>query len=309
METLAVVLKEPRTIDLTKVDLALGTTDNRVLVRVDYSGISAGTERLLWEGAMPPFPGMGYPLVPGYETVGRVVESTDDAFRPGDAVFVPGAHCYKDVKPIFGGAAANLFCDPARLHRIDGADAQMTLLALASTAHHAIAVGGVPDLIIGHGVLGALMARITVALGHPAPTVHELHTGRMTGRDYPVVTPESDERRDYRCVVDASGSRQVIDTAVSRLARSGTITLAGFYGERLDFAFPVAFMREARIQIAAEWKANDLVVVRELLGSGALSLDGLISHVAPVTAAASAYTTAFTDPDCLKMVLNWGSVH
>jgi myo-inositol-1(or 4)-monophosphatase len=35
-----------------------------------HSGISTGTERLLWDGTMPPFPGLGYPLVPGYETVG-----------------------------------------------------------------------------------------------------------------------------------------------------------------------------------------------------------------------------------------------
>ena len=32
---------------------------------VEWSGISTGTERLLWSGRMPPFPGLGYPLVPG----------------------------------------------------------------------------------------------------------------------------------------------------------------------------------------------------------------------------------------------------
>jgi 3-hydroxyethyl bacteriochlorophyllide a dehydrogenase len=44
-----------------------------VVVKSTWSGISAGTEKLLFEGRMPAFPGMGYPLVPGYETVGRVV--------------------------------------------------------------------------------------------------------------------------------------------------------------------------------------------------------------------------------------------
>ena len=41
-------------------------------VAVSFSGISTGTERLLWEGTMPPFPGLSYPLVPGYETVGTI---------------------------------------------------------------------------------------------------------------------------------------------------------------------------------------------------------------------------------------------
>lgn len=46
---------------------------SHVLVEVHYSGISTGTEKLLWTGKMPNFPGMGYPLIPGYESVGRIM--------------------------------------------------------------------------------------------------------------------------------------------------------------------------------------------------------------------------------------------
>lgn len=34
--------------------------------KVEYSSIKPGTESLLWEGAMPAFPGMGYPLVSAF---------------------------------------------------------------------------------------------------------------------------------------------------------------------------------------------------------------------------------------------------
>ncbi len=54
--------------------------------------------------------------------------------------------------------------------------------------------------------------------------------------------------------------------------------LAGFYSEPLSFAFPPAFMREARIRVAAEWQRADLVAVKQLVESGRLSLDGLITH-------------------------------
>ena len=54
--------------------------------------------------------------------------------------------------------------------------------------------------------------------------------------------------------------------------------LAGFYADRLSFAFPPAFMREARLRIAAQWRPDDLVTVRRLIGDGSLSLDGLITH-------------------------------
>ena len=61
------------------------------------------------------------------------------------------------------------------------------------------------------------------------------------------------------------------------MARGGEIVLAGFY-DRLSFAFPPAFMREARLRIAAEFRPEDLETVRRLVECGNLSLDGLITH-------------------------------
>jgi 3-hydroxyethyl bacteriochlorophyllide a dehydrogenase len=37
-------------------------------------------------------------------------------------------------------------------------------------------------------------------------------------------------------------------------------------------------MREAQIRVAAQWKKHDLQAVTALVESGALSLDGLITH-------------------------------
>ena len=64
-------------------------------------------------------------------------------------------------------------------------------------------------------------------------------------------------------------------------------------------------MREARLRIAAEWKAPDLLAVQALLAAGRLSLDGLITHTEAATRAPDAYRTAFTDAACLKMILDW----
>ena len=73
----------------------------------------------------------------------------------------------------------------------------------------------------------------------------------------------------------------------------------------LSFAFPPAFMKEARLRVAAEWAREDLLAVSSLIGSGALSLGGLITHQAQASDAPQAYRTAFEDPECLKMILNW----
>ncbi|MES1162693.1 MAG: alcohol dehydrogenase catalytic domain-containing protein, partial [Rhizobacter sp.] len=74
MNALAVVLQQPERLSVHRLELDAATEDD-VVVDIEWSGISTGTERLLWSGRMPSFPGMGYPLVPGYESVGRVQQA------------------------------------------------------------------------------------------------------------------------------------------------------------------------------------------------------------------------------------------
>jgi 3-hydroxyethyl bacteriochlorophyllide a dehydrogenase len=118
-------------------------------------------------------------------------------------------------------------------------------------------------------------------------------------------TPDADGRRDYRSIYDVSGDSDIIDLLVQRMAPGGEIVLAGFYSERIGFSFPPAFMREARIRIAAEWQEADLRATRDAIGRGELRLDGLVTHREAAERAPAAYAQAFTDPACLKMVLDW----
>lgn len=179
MDAIAVILEGPEQLALRTLALSpMAASD--VQVEIDWSGVSSGTEKLLWTGRMPSFPGMGYPLVPGYESVGRIVDAGADArSRIGEWVFVPGANCYRDARALFGGTARHVILPQARaipIRETLGRDG--ILLALAATAHHAIALGGVPDLVIGHGILGRLIARITVATGGGVPTVWETNPAR-----------------------------------------------------------------------------------------------------------------------------------
>jgi bacteriochlorophyllide a dehydrogenase len=310
VQTTAVILQGARDLGLQALGLtAPGPQD--LVVEVAHSGISTGTEKLFWSGTMPPFPGMGYPLVPGYEAAGEVVEAgADTGFRVGETVFVPGANCFTgNVRGLFGGAARHLVTRAARVARIDrGMGPEGALLALAATARHALAGfnTALPDLIVGHGTLGRLLARLTLAAGGRAPTVWEIDPERRVGATgYSVIDPEDDPRRDYRAIYDASGAKGLLDQLVMRLAKGGEVVLAGFYTEPVAFAFPPAFMKEARFRIASEWTPEDLVATRALIESGALSLGGLITHSRPAADARSAYETAFTDPTCLKMILDW----
>ena len=307
MQAQAVVFQNPKHLELRSLNLhAPGVGE--IEVAIEFSGISTGTERLLWDGTMPAFPGMGYPLVPGYESVGRVTRAgAGTTFGVGSRVFVPGAQCFEGVHNLFGGSASRLVVLEDRTVAVqEHLGAQAVLLALAATAQHALAGQVAPDLIIGHGVMGRLLARLTVAAGHAAPTVWELNTSRHAGaQGYTVINPADDARRDYRAVYDVSGDSGILDKAIARLAPGGEVVLAGFYKQSLNFAFAPAFMREANIRIAAQWKKADLLAVTQLAHTGQLDLNGLITHTEQPANAAGAYETAFGDADCLKMILDW----
>ena len=307
MNALAVVLEQPEQLALSRLDLEAATEDD-VVVDIEWSGISTGTEKLLWFGRMPAFPGMGYPLVPGYESVGRIsAAGTRSGGRLGGRVFVPGARCFGDVRGLFGGAASRVVVPGARALPIaESLGEQGVLLALAATAHHAILAEGcrLPELIVGHGVLGRMIARLAVMAGG-APVVWDTDVARREGAaGYAVIDPAQDTRRDYRCICDVSGDAALLDTLIARLAPGGEVVLAGFY-DTLTFSFPPAFMREARLRIASQWQPADLQAAKALAESGQLSLDGLITHRAEPGDADAAYRTAFGDPACLKMILDW----
>ncbi len=239
-QTRAVVMERPGRAMLSTLDLT-DAGDEDVVVDIAYSGISAGTERLLWSGRMPDFPGMGYPLVPGYESVGRVVEAGSRSGRiGGETVFVPGARCFGPVRGLFGGAAAQLVVPGGRALPIDETLGERgTLLALAATAAHAMADAAPPDLVVGHGVLGRLLARLTLAAGHAPPTVWESRASRRDGAvGYEVVDPAGDPRRDYHAIYDASGDAGLLDTLIGRLAPMGEIVLAGFYAGGAELCLP-----------------------------------------------------------------------
>ena len=310
MITKAVVMSEPGSLSIQPVDLKNPSNED-VVIEINYSGISTGTEKLFYNGKMPQFPGMGYPLVPGYESTGEVVQAPKDSnLKIGDMVFVPGADCYSgSVKSLFGGSAQMIISSPNRLIKIDSTmGCNGALFALAATARHAIAGFGnkMPDVIVGHGVLGRLLARLVMLAGEKPPIVWEKNILRHSGAtDYEVVLPEYDERSDYDCIFDVSGDSEILDSLIGRVRKGGEVVLAGFYPDRLGFGFAQAFLKEVSLRVSAEFTPEDVATTKLLIEDGSLSFDGLISNVSSAKEANEAYNIAFNNAECLKMVLDW----
>jgi len=145
-----------------------------------------------------------------------------------------------------------------------------------------------------------------LAAGKPAPVVWETQAIRQAGAmGYEVLHPDQDTRKNYRCICDVSGDAGILNHVIPKMAPGGEVVLAGFYKQDLSFAYAPAFMREATVRIAAQWKKHDLDAVVAMFHDGSLPLNGLITHMEKAAHAQHAYEVAFGDPQCLKMVIDW----
>ncbi|MBA3946663.1 MAG: zinc-binding dehydrogenase [Herpetosiphonaceae bacterium] len=312
MKTQAVVIPEAGRIELRTVELTpLGSDD--VLVATLYTSISAGTERMLLSGRLP-HPMLQFPVVPGYETVGRVIAAGGPAGEHlvDQTVFVGGSRGYVAVNGAWGGQAAQLVVPAQRVVPLgDLAPQAGTLIALAATALHGVDLlqlgADAQVLVLGQGPVGQMAARWAKSR-NARVTAADQTTARLALSEADVVidvehTPLSNLDTRFDIIIEASGSMAALSTGLSVLAPGGTILLLGFY-DMLQLPYMPLFLREARLLTAKEWSPGDPERARDFL-QGSTTVGRLLTHTLPVTEVQQAYELALHDSSCLKLVLNW----
>jgi 3-hydroxyethyl bacteriochlorophyllide a dehydrogenase len=314
MNTRAVVIPEPGRVEMQNVTLRTPGSDD-VIVTTAYTSISAGTERMLLAGQMP-HPMLQLPVIPGYETVGRVSAIGDnvDSVAVDDWVYVGGAHCYEGINPAWGGQSATVWTSAERVVPLrDMEPRQGVLLALTATALHGIDVldAKVGDrvLVIGQGPVGQLAARLVKKRGTWV-SVSDKNPSRLKKAiaDKVINVDETDLNEavgdPVNVIIEASGSMDALVAALPILANGGTILLLGYY-QNLQLPYMPLFLKEARLLTAKEWQPGDLARSRDLIASGKLEVASLLTHEVPVTDVARAYDVALNDIDCLKLLVDW----
>ncbi len=202
-----------------------------VLVRTLCSGISSGTERLVYRGEIPADLALddtigalggtfSYPFAYGYACVGEVAGS-------GQAVFA--FHPHQDV---FTARPDELIPLPA----VDPACA--TLFPLVETALQVTldAGAGYRDrvVVLGAGVLGLLTSLLLQRSGW-RPLIAEPQEWRRTIASSLGVTtaaPEDLAREQVPLVIDASGNPDAPATALDMLSHEGTLLIASWFGTK-----------------------------------------------------------------------------
>lgn len=211
--------------------------EGECLVRTSASGISRGTEALVWHGRVPPsqYSAMRAPLMQGdfpfpvkygYSAVGRTEQ--------GQRVFVLHPHQNRFVAP-------RIWCIPIP---DNVPDTRAVLAANMETALNinwdAAPLAGERVLVIGAGVVGLLTASLLARVPGACVTVVDVHPSRgdlaqLFGCAF---TLPADAPHKQELIVHASGSEAGLRLALTCAAFEARIIEASWFGST-DVALPL----------------------------------------------------------------------
>ncbi len=258
--------------------------EQELLIKTEISGVSAGTEMMLYRGTYPNFAHQKwaqwkkYPVAPGYELVGTVVEvgsgnsansggglqidalgpaaaivkTNASEFRVGDRVICLGEHAeYVNVPAVMAAKVPDSV-----------ASDEATLAVLATTAMHCIRRAemkyGDTVAVIGCGILGYLVmqhARINGARRVIVvdPDESRLKIAQDTNADT-VINPtkqnaieavkESNGGILADVVIEASGYKGTVRQAMELTRDRGRIVVLGWHTDDVTFEFGEFYTKE-----------------------------------------------------------------
>ncbi|MFN3385084.1 MAG: chlorophyll synthesis pathway protein BchC [Candidatus Thermochlorobacter sp.] len=318
MKSKAVVFTAPEHLELREVTLRdLEPSD--VLVETFWTSISAGTEKMLFMGRLPKMQMTEYPVIPGYETVGKVIKigSAVPEEYLGKFVYVSGSFGYTDVNAAFGGASQYVVSPYHKTTRLDMLeDVSLGLaLPLAATALHIVDLAAVTDkriLVLGEGAVGLLVCDFAKLFNADLVAATDLSDFRLSKSSahlrINVAHTSLEEALGsmlFDAVIDCTGSMKAIEDSLRFLKMNGTLVLGGYY-ERIDLAYHFAFMKEIKILAAKQWALGDLDRTLAIMANKTIDFKRIFTHYSSAwNGLAKAYETAFYDSNCLKVALSW----
>ena len=221
-----------------------------VRVRSLVSGVSAGSELLVYRGSaprdlQPDLPTVrgdfGFPIKFAYASVGRVIEvgTGVNKLAVDDLVFVHHPHQTEYVVPADApirlpeGLPADVGVFAANLE---------TAVTVLLDAHPRL---GESVLVTGQGIVGLLITMLLRRAGATPIVTADLHERRRAasvaaGADHAIgadddlidVVLELTDQRGVDVAVEASGSPAALQACIDAAAFAGTVVVASWYGTR-----------------------------------------------------------------------------
>ncbi|MEM9232400.1 MAG: zinc-binding alcohol dehydrogenase [Pseudomonadota bacterium] len=244
-----------------------------VEVETLFSGVSRGTERLVFEGRVPesewqrmraPFQtgDFPFPVRYGYASVGRVIQGPDRVM--GQTVFCLHPHQTRFRVPVDAIVPV-----PARVPA-----SRAVLAANMETALNAVwdadPKPGSRCLVVGAGLVGALIALILAQWEDLSVAVTDkraLSVVKWADVDVNSVTPDAVPQGSFDIAFHTSASAKGLETALDALAFEGRVIELSWYG---DHAVPVP--------LGGSFHANRLQIISSQVGHVAARRRASTSH-------------------------------
>lgn len=311
-------------------------TAGELLVRTLVTGIAAGTEINLYRGTNPDLvlrrwgPQWKYPMYPGLESVGIVIEHGEGITEPelGTRILSYGSHAeYVTIQPDRAVALPD---------NLD--DETATLGVFGATSLHGVRRAGVEFgdavAVVGMGLIGQFAVQHARANGADMtfavdPDPWRLELARSLG-DTITINPDKEDVEKVILERTGVGADAVIETAgvpsaiplSLKLARSGGhVSIVGWHLKPVELVLAEDFLyKELNVYASrgsglpgepakemTRWTAirNRRMVIQHI-ADGRLQTHGLVTHVMPYADAADAYhlVDKKTEPS-MQVILRW----
>lgn len=332
----AVWFPSARTVELRPERLP-SVGPGEVRVQTLLSGVSHGTEMLVYRGQVPSdvpldLPTLKgsfrFPIKYGYASVGKVAEVGEGvaSLQPGDLVF---AHHPHQTEYVVSAAL------PVRVPPTVPPEAAVFLANLETAVN--ILLDAAPRfreriVIFGQGVVGLLLTQLarragaeTVVAVDPLPQRRAL--AERLGADV-ALPPDGDLPERVRALaggpgvdlaLEASGNGAALSQAIDCVAFQGTVVVCSWYGTKpVSVDLGGTFHRGRKRLVSSQvgfvdpgleprWnRERRLAVAVDLVPE--LALAPLISHRVPFREAARAYALVDTHPDqVVQVILTYGA--
>ncbi len=294
--------------------------DDGVLIENVYTGISVGTESWILRGERTE--GSGFPCIPGYQQTGIVahVGSRVDSVRVGDRVNAPCTSLNPGINAAWGGHVSRSVVDHRRVVKIpDGVSLKAASLAkLFAVGYRGVLQTDIEKAelvaVVGLGMVGQGYAQIARHRGAHvfgtdlAPNRVELggkHSCAFVavGSDLMEAVREADPG-GADVVVEATGKAELIDWCIEMVGEGGRVVWQGWYPGRVSFDFGPAHEKRVTMVFPCFMEGEDVVL--DMMESGELAVEPLITHVFDAQDAAKAYELMLGDPnEFLGITLKW----
>lgn len=280
-----IVIEGPYDVQIRDVDIPK-PGPGMLLVKTELSGVSAGTEMMLYRGSYPNFKlkkweqWAAYPVLPGYELVGTVVEIGEEAKEEGGAGGIdslgPASAVIKTTtadfkvgdKVVCLGEHAEYVCIPAELatkvaDNVSPEDATLAILGTTSMhgLHRSKVEYGDTVAIIGMGVLGFLAMQHAKNAGTRRVIAMDLDDARLAvakeaGADICLNPDKVDAVAKIKelnngiladVVIEASGFPGTEQLACDIARERGRVTILGWHTDPVTFQFGDFYFKELTI--------------------------------------------------------------